>query len=273
VVEKMFQNIVKEETMDNENIEDKIKRTYDIKSLFSVQNIILYAISCMVSMVSFNGEIAPFAFAMFASSCSSGIPAGIVYIACLIGTAIGFGTRGTISYIITTLIFIGMILVFKPKYKYFDEERNEKQKLGIYLFISVLIVQIGKMLLSMFLMYDLLIGIIAATTAYIFYKIFSNSLVVIKEYGVKKAFSIEEVIGASLVLSVAVASLSNLKVFELSITNILSVMLVLFLGWQNGMLAGATGGITIGMVLGIMSNSNPILIAAFAISRNACGSS
>ena len=44
-------------------------------------------------------------------------------------------------------------------------------------------------------------------------------------------------------------------------------MLVLFLGWRNGVLAGGTSGIIIGMVLGIITNAEPVLIAAFAISR------
>ena len=152
---------------------------------------------------------------------------------------------------------------------YEEENRNEKQKLGIHLFAATALVQAVKLFFGVFLIYDLLSAIVLVATAYIFYKIFANSLVVIKEYGIKKAFSIEEVMGASVLLSIAVASLSGLKIFELSITNILSIMLVLFLGWENGMLVGATSGITIGMVLGIITNSSPVLISSFAISRNA----
>ena len=80
-------------------------------------------------------------------------------------------------------------------------------------------------------------------------KIFSNSITVIKDYGVKQAFTVEEVMGASLLMSIAFYSLHGLNIFGLSISNILSIMLVLFLGWKNGMLVGATSGITIGMVL------------------------
>ena len=88
-----------------------------------------------------------------------------------------------------------------------------------------------------------------AILTYIFYKIFANSITVIKEYGIKKAFTVEEVIGASLLVAIAFYSLHGLNIFGLSISNILSIMIVLFLGWKNGMLVGATSGITIGMVL------------------------
>lgn len=123
------------------------------------------------------------------------------------------------------------------------------------------------MFFTMFLVYDLLASFVFAILTYIFYKIFSNSITVIKDYGIKQAFTIEEVIGASLLVSIAVYSLNGLNVFGLSISNILSIMLVLFLGWKHGMLVGATGGITIGMVLGIIGSSSPVLVAAYAISR------
>lgn len=127
------------------------------------------------------------------------------------------------------------------------------------------------MLLNMFLVYDLISAIMYGIITYIFYKIFTNSVSVIKQYGIKKAFSIEEIIGASLIISIAVVSLSDLQIFKLSITNILSVMLVLFLGWKNGMLVGATSGITIGMALGIITSSSPILVASYAVSGMIAG--
>ena len=46
----------------------------------------------------------------------------------------------------------------------------------------------------------------------------------------------------------------------------LAILLVLILGWKNGILIGTTSGVTVGVVLGIITNSNPILIAVFAVS-------
>ena len=210
-------------------------------------------------MVSFGGEFAPFGLAMFAAVCSNRIPVGIVYVATCLGTLIGFGGSSLLSYVLTTLLFIVMMLLFRPKYQ--EEGRNEKQKLGVYVLISSFVVQAGKMFFTMFLIYDLLTSIMACILTYIFYKIFANSITVIKEYGIKQAFTVEEVIGASLILSIAFYSLNGLNIFGLSISNILSIMLVLFLGWKNGMLVGATSGITIGMVLGIIGDQSPTLVA------------
>lgn len=262
----MSQNVI------NQNIEEqeeKQTRKIDFKNLLKINNIVLYAIACLVSMVGFNKELAPFGLAIFAAVCSNKIPAGILYIAVLIGTAIGFGLSGILTFIISSLLFIAMILIFRPRTQ--EPNKNEKQKLGIYVAISAFAVQASKMFFTTFLVYDLVVSIMLGIIVYIFYKIFANSLIVINEYGIKKAFSIEEVMGASLIISIALCAFSKLYIFGFSFTNIFSIMLVLFLGWKNGMLVGGTAGITIGMVLGIINETSPILVASYAISGMLAG--
>ena len=43
------------------------------------------------------------------------------------------------------------------------------------------------------------------------------------------------------------------------------------MGWKNGMLVGATTGITIGTVLGILNGQDPTMLAAYAISGLVAG--
>lgn len=255
----MFQNITSKNQEEAEEV-----RKIDIKGLFNINSIILYAVAFLTSMVSFNKELSPFGLAIFAAACSNKIPVGILYVAVAIGTAISSGLNGVLSFFISSLLFITMILIFRPKEQ--ETYKNEKQKLGIFIAISAFAVQASKMLFTMFLVYDLVASIVLGIVTYIFYKIFANSIVVIKEYGIKKAFSIEEVMGASLAISIALCAFSKVHIFGLSITNIFSIMLVLFLGWKNGMLVGGTAGITIGMVLGIINVSSPVLVASYAIS-------
>lgn len=261
----MFQNI----NIKNQEEENFPKVKIEIKNLFKINDIILYAVAFLVSMVGFNNEFAPFGLAIFAAACSNRIPVGILYIAVAIGTAIGFGISGLLSFLISSLLFIVMILIFRPRIK--ETDRNEKQNLGIFIAVSAFLVQASKMFFTIFLVYDLIASIMLGIVTYIFYKIFANSLVVINQYGIKRAFAIEEVMGASLLISIALCAFSKLHVFGLSVTNILSIMLVLFLGWKNGMLVGGTAGITIGMVLGIINSTTPILVASYAISGMIAG--
>lgn len=268
----MFQNIAQDyDEYEIQDVEQKNNnsRKFKIKSLLSIQNIVLYVISFLASMVSFEGEIAPFGLAIFVAACSNGIPSGILFLVNGAAILFGFGTNAFLTYVLTSLIFIAEILIIKPKN--IDENRNEKKKLGFSLFVATTLVQVAKLFLGTFVVYDLLISVITGIITYIFYKIFSNSLTVITSFRDKKVFSIEEVIGASLLLSIAVSAFSKISVFGLSITNILSIMFVLILGWKNGMLVGATSGITIGVVLGIINSTEPILLAAYALSGMLAG--
>lgn len=77
--------------------------------------------------------------------------------------------------------------------------------------------------------------------------------------------------GATLMISIAATCLGDFKVLGLQISNIISILLVLTLGWKNGILVGTTSGVTVGVVLGIITNSDPILIAAFAFSGMIAG--
>lgn len=262
----MFQNINNNKQEENKN---KPKRKIQIKNLFKINDIFLYAIAFLISMVRFNGEFAPFGLAIFAAACSNRIPVGILYIAVLIGTLIGVGVSGLLTFLISSLLLIAMILIFRPALQ--ETHKNEKQKLGIYVAISAFAVQASKMFFTMFLVYDLIASIMLGIITYIFYKIFANSIIVINQFGIKKAFSIEEVMGASLAISIALCAFNKLHIWGLSITNILSIMLVLFLGWKNGMLVGGTAGITIGMVLGIINSTSPVLVASYAISGMIAG--
>lgn len=73
----MFQNINNKE---EDNVYEVNEKKIELKNLFTINDIVLYVITFMMSMVSFNGELFPFGLAMFAASCSNRIPSAIVYI-------------------------------------------------------------------------------------------------------------------------------------------------------------------------------------------------
>lgn len=233
------------------------------------QNLFLYLVSFMMSMVSFGDGIAPFGMAIFAAACSNSIPVIFVYIVTMIGTALKFGSAGVLNYLLISLLFIAMILIFKPWYQ--EEYKNERRKLGRYVFLATLIIQTVEVFFNGFLIYTFLLGIVASITTYIFYKIFSESLIVIREWGIKEAFSIEEIMGAALMVSVALLAISNVTLFRLNVGQVLMIIMILVLGWKNGIMVGATTGITIGTVIGIIGNGEPMLIASFALSGMIAG--
>ena len=271
----MFQNIAndlngKNHSQDvkfnNEEIKDVLAK------IFSKQNIIIYILSFMISMVSFGGDVslglAPFGLSIIAAAASSGIPISIIYIITLIGSYIGLGQDITFNYFLTSIVFFATLFIVKAKKQ---QEVNEKMKLGKNLVISILIVRVVPMIFTSINLSSLITAIILSLVTYIFYKIFVNSIDVIYEFFNKKAFSIEELMGASLMLAIAISALEPITILGYSLKNILCILIVLILGWKNGILFGTTGGVTIGIVLGIIGNEPPILVAAFGIAGMLAG--
>lgn len=265
----MFQNI-NENTIEFDSSNDTNKNKVNIFSnVFAKNNIILYIVSFMLSLVSLNGEFSIFSISILGACLASSVPALGIVVVSLIGNLIKYGTGGALGYFLTTLVMIVTLFIVKPRYN--EKERNEKIKIGKNVFIATLLVQIIKFAISGFTVYDVLSSITLSMIALVFYKIFVNSIVVVQEFRNKQAFSIEEVIGASLLMAIAVGGFGDLNILGVGIRNILSILIVMILGWKNGILVGTTSGVTIGVTLGVITGSEPIMIAAYAISGMIAG--
>lgn len=272
-ISEKYNQSVNTETAEENYINEKVNYKEIISKLFTKQKIMIYIVTFMISMCTFGRNtssmfVSPFGLAMIAASVSYGMPIAIVYIVSLIATLIKFGLNNTAAFVLTSIVMLALILIKKPEK---DENEQEQIKLGSYLFISIMLVALLKMVIKGFLLYDLLVAIVLAIATYIFYKIFVNSIGVIGEYGTKSVFSIEEVVGASMLLAIAFSSLGSLSIFNFSIRNILCIFLVLLLGYRNGILVGGVSGITVGIVLGIIGTSGTSLIATYAISGMLAG--
>ncbi len=266
----MFQNI-NEETIDfdSKNTRSDKEKVNILSNVFTKNNIALYLVSFMLSFISLGGEFSIFSLSMLGACFACSVPVLGIIVISLIGNFIKFGVGGLLGYFLTSLVMTATLFIIKPRYN--EQERNEKIKVGKNVFISILLIQIVKFAISGFTLYDILSTITLAMIALVFYKIFVNSIVVVQEFYKRRAFSIEEVIGASLLLAIAVGGFGDLNVFGFGIRNILSILIVMILGWKNGILVGTTSGVTIGVTLGVISGSEPIMIAAYAISGMIAG--
>ncbi len=268
----MFQNIegtIRQNPFSKENTTQKIKNLKILNNIFTKQYIAIYIISFMVSQITFSGDFSPFCISLIGACFANSVPVAGVIVSALIGVIIKQGISATLTYILTILVMIATFFILKPRYN--EEQRNEKIKLGKNVLISSLIVQLARITISGFTVYDLLASITVSIVIYIFYKIFVNSLAMLQDIREKKAFSIEEVMGTSLLISIAICAFGELSVLGFSIRNILSILIVLILGWKNGILVGTTAGVTIGVTLGIIVQTEPIMIAAYAISGMIAG--
>ena len=198
-------------------------------------------------MVSIKNEIIPFGLAILAACMGGTVPIFMVYIVSFISTWIFHGGDGLATFFGTSIIFFVLIFIFKPNVSL--DERNEVLKVGTRLFFASFLYNLINNIRGVFLIYDLFLGLVIAALTYTFYKIFVNGIVVIRDWGEKKAFTVEELIAASIIIAIAISVLKDVQIFSLSISNILIIFIILVLGWKNGMLIGGTAGLSIGLAL------------------------
>ena len=218
----MFQNIA---DMDNHNEEVQDKSSdviYRLKEIFKYQNIIIYFLTFLMSMLSIKGELTPFGLAMVAACVGETVG---VFTMAIIGTCIGSGLAGLENFMAISIIYFILVLLFKAKVAV--EERNEIIKTGGKLFCASLITSVIKSIMGVFLIYDVFMGIIASAILYVFYKIFVNGLNFIKEFSIKKAFTIEELIAGALIIALASLPFSNINIFSLNLSNVIIIFMIM----------------------------------------------
>ena len=266
----MFQNISEEYIKQNTVAREKKNKKINIFSnVFSLQYVFLYIVSFMISMVGIDGQVSPFSISMMSACMGNSIPIlGIIITGC-IGNAISFGIEGVLTYLLISLVLVTIVFLIKPIYQ--GEEKNEKIRLSKHVFFATIIIQLARIGLGGFTIYDILSIISFAMIAVVFYKIFVNSINVFLGIGENRAFSIEEVLGASILLAISINCFGNLQIFGFSIRNILCILIVLILGWKNGVLVGTTAGVTIGVVIGVITSSDPLMVGTYAISGMLAG--
>ena len=268
----MFQNL-NESTIDlndKNNVENEEKNKLNIFSkVFSKENLVIYIVAFMLSFVSLGGEFSIFSISMLGACLAFSIPALGILVVSLLGNLLKFGVGGAVEYLLTALVMIATLFIIKPRYN--EQERNEKIKIGKNVFTACLLIGLVKILMSTFTIYEVLSTVTLSIIGLVFYKIFVNSLVVVQEFYKNRAFSIEEVIGASLLFAIALGAFGDANIYGFNITNVFSILIVMILGWKNGILVGTTSGVTIGVTLGVISNNEPIMIAAYAISGMVAG--
>ena len=258
----MFQNI-HEETVNYTKDETVLGKNI-LTNVISRKYILLYIITFMVSTIGLGQAVAPFSLAMVVAVAANEIPIIAIVSIGLIGNIVGCGIGSILPYILTMLVFFASFFATEPKYN--DESRNEKVKLGVRLLVASLLVGVIRVAMSGFLLYDLFSCIATSLLIFILYKVFANSIPVIVSFTEKRAFTLEEVIGTSVLLVIAACSIGDFAIFGFSVRNIIAIFIVLVLGWKNGMLVGTTAGVTVGVTLGIIANAEPIIIAVYAIS-------
>lgn len=259
----MFQNIA-EETMQNEKENIKINARWVklLKELFKAQNIVIYILTLLISMITVKDTYIPLGMAMVAACLGSTVPIILVYISSLIGTAISVGSAEFTNVFWLSIVYFLLVAIFKAKICV--EERNEIYKTGSRLFWAYVICSIFRNWGNDWF-YNLFMSCMTGGILYVFYKIFVNGIIIIKDFSKKKVFTVEETASGIAIIVLALSFFNSNVIDKLTISSIVGMFLIIILGWQKGILAGVSTAVLSAIMLGLVQAFDISNISIFIV--------
>ena len=208
-------------TLNYSDTNDKKRKAINTLDILKYGIFIIFSILISFVNIKFNNEniVIPISVAFVIAMIANDIPIGGVLVAEAITLGFRFGMGGFGIYIVEILMFVLSIFILKPIEIKMD---SEKYKLGKRVVIITIITSM-LMYMKKYPFYAVCeFTIFSLCLEYIFYKIFSNGINVIKNFGKSKAYSEIEIISAGVFLAVAIIPLFALhKKIALMISGIL----------------------------------------------------
>lgn len=232
------------------------EKKINFKKFFDKKSIVIYLLSIFIGTCKLASGATPFGLALLGAIADSKFPLIIPWILIGASTGISFGWTCFLKFIISSLIFI----ICKSFLK-----ENTKTGNSAKILFATAISEIIILLSSQTLIYDAVMAAFMSTTTAIFYLVFSEGLPVILEFEKKKIDSHETLMAAGILFAVVISAFGDLNILGLSLRGIVSVLIVLLLGWKRGAVVGVISGVSISLVLGIMGIADASTVATYAV--------
>ena len=222
------------------------------------EEVLLFIIGFLISRVSISGRLAPFgigflgAYLLFKGS-------NIYVLSSVILGSISHSGIKSLDYIMAaTFIYIVFIRV---------KEAHESTLIRASIFTSLVFLFtrfISTLLFRQFYMYDLFVVLFEGILVFTFTYIFSFSLPV--EDVDNKGSNNEKMICTFITLSLVLSGLNSIWFFGLSLKNIICIVLVVYLGYKEGVLLGSVSGCVLGLITYLGNPGMPFIVSILAVS-------
>lgn len=198
-------------------------------------------------------------------------PFGIGYIAAYIITG-KFNLYLFLSTILGMFTFHGLggleyflaanlILVLYSRYGKLEKTSLIKSSLATSIIFTLTKLTILLIFKDIFL-YDIFIILFEGLTVFTLTYIFSYSL---STEIVNKAYTNEKIICSFIILSLIISGIGNFSIFNISIKNIINILLILYFGYSEGAFIGGSIGISLGLITYISQPEMPFILSIYAL--------
>jgi stage II sporulation protein E len=236
----------------------KTKGKKNLKTIFSKKNMVLLIVAFLLGRCEIAGTIMPFGPAIYAAT--FGIDVSRVLVAVLV--ILGMMTVGAGKQIYTAIASMMIFNAFNMLLK--NSKTNQKFRLAVIAFFSVLLPGMIMAYFQGFLLYDLLKALFSAFIAFLLIFVFRNVVPLLSNIQKRSVFSSEEAISLAIMFALALSGLGEIKMLGFGVKNILSILTILIFGYKFGSGVGAAAGVTIGLMVSMSSTAVPLIIGSYA---------
>ena len=232
-----------------------------LKNILLNKNFIIFLIAFFVSAQGFISGTFPFSYALLGVASLFDVPLIIVFIPALISMIIAkIASLTILKFFIFFVIFTALTAIVNI------EGINKKYVVMIKLLMALIISNVLILFIS-----NSNIGfsttIFEIILAMSFYIIFTYGSYVLINLNKDFIFTKEEYLALAATLAVIFGIFKNCNIYNFSIINVLSIILILIVGWKNGAVSGCTTGLIVSLIISIITKTEDlsyIISVAFA---------
>lgn len=226
------------------------------KELFeNIKNLIVLFICALVSSCKMASDATPFGLAILAATSVLKLPLIVPFLLITVVTGLCFGKIALLKFIIAGVLYVAI--------KSFVKLSDTKIRNSLTLIISSVVAEIIALSFNGSL-YDALFALYNSVMIGVFYLIFAESLPAIYNIDKEKIRSTEALVCAGVLMAVLVSSFANFSILGVTIRGVITVLLVMLLGWKSGAAVGCAAGLSISLVLGVMGYGSVATVATYA---------
>lgn len=231
------------------------KRKIDLS--IGKEEVLLLIIGFLISRVSISGRLAPFGVGFLGAYLLMKGTSLYLLISVVLGYFSLVGFKGLDYGVASLLIYI----VFMRNREAEGATLLRASMISSLVFLLVRL--ISTLLFRQFFIYDLLIlgfeGILVFTFGYIFS--FSLPLEEIKNKGINN----EKMVCTFITLALVLSGLNSIWFFGLSLKNIISIIVIVYLGYNQGVFLGSVSGCVLGLITYIGSPEMPFIVSILTV--------
>ena len=212
----------------------------------------------------------PFGLPLYIAAYGLNVSKIAVALTIILGMLTANGSSNTLITGIAMLLFSIVNITIKSRTNTTSKHTNNKQGIVSDLYaacmgaMSTLIPSIVFVYVRGMLLYDLIIALFQTFIVFVLVFIMKKATIVVDENRDRKTFTNEELISVAIVGALIISSLGDIKFISFSIKNVISILAVLIFSFRCGVAAGASVGVTAGLILSMSSTVAPLLIGCYA---------